>query len=156
MNKNRLLLFVVIVIAIIIVIWAVCALRKVCIDHLSKPAERTVHVDTDKPAKTRDDKRQESPRQSCRLILTSSSTWNEEGPSTPSLRWILNNSYIYFDNDRARKFIESEYGHRVVSAYDELIPGAYKQICFDIVIFYKKGGIYIDTGMTALNHLESL
>jgi len=64
--------------------------------------------------------------------------------------------YHYFDNESSRNFLVTEYGSRLVAAYDDLIPGAFKADLFRYCYLYKHGGIYIDTGMTCLKPFREM
>jgi mannosyltransferase OCH1-like enzyme len=57
--------------------------------------------------------------------------------------------YIYYSDETSEVFIKENYGHRMLKAYQNLIPGAYKADLFRYCYLYKHGGIYIDTGMVA-------
>lgn len=66
--------------------------------------------------------------------------------------------YIYFTDQKARNFLETNYGagSPVLIAYDRLIPGAYKADLFRYAYLYVMGGVYIDMGMVALAPLDYL
>lgn len=64
--------------------------------------------------------------------------------------------YIYFDDLRARSFIQTNYSPRVLKAYDTLVPGAYKADLFRYCYLFKNGGVYVDTGMMAVGTLSQL
>ena len=51
--------------------------------------------------------------------------------------------YLYDDAD-CRSFIEANFDEEVLSAYDKLIPGAYKADLWRYCVLYKNGGIYLD------------
>ena len=54
--------------------------------------------------------------------------------------------FLYFDDVSCREFISSNYPERVVKAFDDIIPGAYKADIFRICYLLKKGGVYTDSG----------
>ena len=60
------------------------------------------------------------------------------------------NHYLYDDND-CREFIKTHYDADVLSAFDKLIPGAYKADLWRYCILYKKGGIYCDIKFNCVN-----
>ena len=78
-------------------------------------------------------------------------TWNSKQLSKDmkqSVDTIKNNNpefkhYLFDDND-CREFIKNTYLKDVLTAYDKLIPGAYKADLWRYCILYKYGGIYID------------
>lgn len=51
--------------------------------------------------------------------------------------------YIYDDNE-CREFIKEHFNDNVVTAFDKLIPGAYKADLWRYCILYINGGIYLD------------
>lgn len=64
--------------------------------------------------------------------------------------------YLYFDDTTAREFLVREYGCRLITAYDDLIPGAYKADLFRYAFLYKYGGVYMDTGFVSMAPLREL
>lgn len=58
--------------------------------------------------------------------------------------------YLYFTDAAARKFIEIHFNDRVLKAYDDIVPGAFKADLFRYCVLYQIGGVYIDTGMVSL------
>jgi hypothetical protein len=52
--------------------------------------------------------------------------------------------YFLYDDNMCREFIKNNFPEDVLSAYDCLIPGAYKADLWRYCILYKKGGIYLD------------
>jgi mannosyltransferase OCH1-like enzyme len=63
------------------------------------------------------------------------------------------NYYLFDDND-CRQFIQNNYNHEVLNAYDTLIPGAYKADLWRYCVLYKKGGIYLDIKYKPLNFFK--
>ena len=53
------------------------------------------------------------------------------------------NFYIY-DDIESRNFIKSNFTSKILYAYDQLIPSAYKSDLFRYCILYANGGIYFD------------
>ena len=51
--------------------------------------------------------------------------------------------YLYDDND-CRNFIKDNFSSKILNAYDQLVPGAYKADLWRYCILYKMGGIYLD------------
>ena len=49
-----------------------------------------------------------------------------------------------YDNAMCRAFIKDNYDKKVLDAYDELLPGAFKADLWRYCILYKTGGIYLD------------
>jgi mannosyltransferase OCH1-like enzyme len=64
--------------------------------------------------------------------------------------------YKYYDDVRARKFIQKHMSYKVLEAYDLLIPGAYKADLFRYCLLYIKGGIYLDSKFDGIEPLSSL
>jgi hypothetical protein len=52
--------------------------------------------------------------------------------------------YIFMDDEECRNFIRDNYDYRTLSAYDKLVPGAYKADMWRYCVLYKHGGIYLD------------
>ena len=50
----------------------------------------------------------------------------------------------YYSDKGSREFIKNNYSKEILSAYDSLIPGAYKADLFRYCVLYKYGGIYSD------------
>ncbi len=77
-----------------------------------------------------------------------------------SIKTIIDNNpnyeYNYFDNNRAKKFIEKFFDKNVLKAYDKLIPGAYKADLFRYCYLYINGGIYVDCKMICLLNFDEL
>lgn len=53
-------------------------------------------------------------------------------------------NYHLYDDEDCRLFIEEHFSKDVLSAFDRLIPGAYKADLWRYCILYKLGGIYLD------------
>jgi len=64
--------------------------------------------------------------------------------------------YIYYTDTTSRKFLLENFPRRVVDAYDELIPGAYKADLFRYCVLWITGGVYIDMGMVAVTPLRDI
>ena len=62
--------------------------------------------------------------------------------------------YIFYDDERARKFLKDNFDNQVVKAFDLLIPGAYKADLFRICELYINGGYYADVFMENLKSLS--
>jgi mannosyltransferase OCH1-like enzyme len=56
-----------------------------------------------------------------------------------------------FDDEDCRKFIQSNFDASVLTAFDKLIPGAYKADLWRCCILYKTGGIYVDIKFECTN-----
>jgi len=69
----------------------------------------------------------------------------------------LNPDYklYYFDDDDCNNFMKS-YGSKEYSAYNKLIPGAYKADLFRYCILYKYGGCYSDIGHVMLKSFDTI
>ena len=69
----------------------------------------------------------------------------------------LNPDYrvYYFDDDDVNNFMKS-YGSKEYSAYNKLVPGAYKADLFRYCILYKYGGCYSDIGHVMLKSFDSI
>lgn len=62
-------------------------------------------------------------------------TWIDKNPD-----W----DYYYFDNMARRAFIQKYFPKKVLDAYDDLIPGAYKADLWRYCVLYIHGGLYVD------------
>lgn len=62
----------------------------------------------------------------------------------------------YYSDEDSRKFIENNYDHRVLSAYDKLKPGSYKADLFRYCILYKRGGVYSDLSQTIVLPIKEM
>jgi mannosyltransferase OCH1-like enzyme len=60
------------------------------------------------------------------------------------------NHYLYDDND-CREFIKGNFPENILTAYDSLIPGAYKADLWRLCILYINGGIYMDIKLSCVN-----
>jgi len=60
------------------------------------------------------------------------------------------NHFLYDDND-CREFIKKNYDEDVLSAFDTLIPGAYKADLWRYCVLFLEGGIYIDIKFNCTN-----
>lgn len=65
-------------------------------------------------------------------------------------------AYLYYTDDMARDFIAENYPDETLQAYNDLLPGAFKADLFRYILLYLKGGVYIDSSMTAKLPLASL
>ena len=63
-------------------------------------------------------------------------------------------THFLFDDFECRNFIKNECPDCVLSAYDKLIPGAYKADLWRLCILYKRGGIYIDIKFSPINNFK--
>ena len=61
----------------------------------------------------------------------------------------------YYSDKDSREFIRNNFSKDIISAYDKLIPGAYKADMFRYCILYKNGGVYSDLTQSILKPLES-
>lgn len=62
----------------------------------------------------------------------------------------------YYDDVRARQFIENNMDREVLQTYDSLKPGAYKADLFRYCVLYVNGGIYGDLTQKYLVPIDSL
>lgn len=63
--------------------------------------------------------------------------------------------YLYSDAD-SRAFIKKYYDDDVVTAFDSLVPGAYKSDLWRYCILYKLGGVYFDIKMVPLVPIKNI
>lgn len=73
--------------------------------------------------------------------------------------WIdLNPEYEHqlFDNEDCRNFIAEYFSDRVLNAYDNLRPGAYKADLWRYCFLLVHGGVYVDIDTTCLMPLEAM
>ena len=62
-------------------------------------------------------------------------TWIDKNPD-----W----EYHFFDNKACRGFIKKNFPKKVLDAYDNLVPGAYKADLWRYCVLYIHGGVYVD------------
>ena len=62
-------------------------------------------------------------------------TWIDKNPD-----W----EYHFFDKTARRDFIKQHFPKKVLDAYDNLIPGAYKADLWRYCVLYIHGGVYVD------------
>jgi mannosyltransferase OCH1-like enzyme len=63
------------------------------------------------------------------------------------VRWINSHpdfKYHYFDDEACRHFLETHFDIGVVSAYDSVLPGAFKADIWRLGVLYIYGGFYLD------------
>jgi mannosyltransferase OCH1-like enzyme len=73
--------------------------------------------------------------------------------------WINRNpdyEYKYYDDHDRRRFIETNFDTKTLSAYDSLIPGAYRADFWRYCVIFIEGGVYIDIKMGALLPLDRI
>jgi len=62
--------------------------------------------------------------------------------------------HYIFDIKKCREFIRIHFDHKVLDAYDNLIPFAYKADLWRYCVLYIKGGIYIDVKFKCINNFK--
>lgn len=62
--------------------------------------------------------------------------------------------FYLFDDDSCRVFIQKHFSSRVLSAYDNLIPGAYRADLWRYCILYRNGGVYLDAKFHGVKHFN--
>ena len=77
-------------------------------------------------------------------LLRLQNTWKASG-------W----EYRFYDDDAARKYIETNYPSRFVSVFEALLPGAYKADFFRYLVLFKEGGIYVDVDVMLNTNLDT-
>ena len=65
-----------------------------------------------------------------------------------------NFEYILFDADERRQFIGSNFDITVLSAFDRIIPGAFKADMFKYCVLYVLGGVFVDINTLCLNKID--
>ena len=63
-------------------------------------------------------------------------------------------TYMLFDDNMCRDFIEKHYNKDVLYAFDNLIPGAFKADLWRYCVLYKYGGIYLDIKFNTINNFK--
>jgi mannosyltransferase OCH1-like enzyme len=64
--------------------------------------------------------------------------------------------YYLYDDKKSRDFILKNFGEEVVSAYDTLVPGAYKSDLWRYCVLYIHGGFYLDIKFHSIAPLISI
>jgi len=62
--------------------------------------------------------------------------------------------HMLYDDNECRQFIKDHFDGEVVTAFDKLIPGAYKADLWRCCILYINGGIYIDIKYKCVNRFK--
>jgi len=62
--------------------------------------------------------------------------------------------HYFYDDDDCIAFIRQYFGHDVVTAYLDLIPGAFKADLWRCCVLIEKGGVYADADMICLASLD--
>ena len=63
-------------------------------------------------------------------------------------------TFHLYDDSACREFIEKHFDEEIVSAFDTLIPGAYKADLWRLCILYIKGGIYMDIKLQCVDSFK--
>ncbi len=63
-------------------------------------------------------------------------------------------TFHLYDDDDCREFIRHHFNQETVSAFDTLIPGAYKADLWRLCILYIKGGFYMDIKLQTMNKFK--
>jgi len=63
-------------------------------------------------------------------------------------------TYYLFDDNDCRNFIKNNFEIKILNAYDELVPGAYKADLWRYCVLYIKGGIYLDIKYIPVNKFK--
>ena len=66
----------------------------------------------------------------------------------------LKSKVLYSNDEDCRTFIAEHYDHKVLKAYDMLIPTAFKADLWRFCVLYVHGGIYSDIGHTILYEFD--
>jgi len=61
-----------------------------------------------------------------------------------------------FHESSRRQFIQQHFGAKVLYAYDQLIPGAYRADLFRFCFLYERGGVYMDVNKKLVLPLQSI
>ena len=59
-----------------------------------------------------------------------------------------------YDDSMCRDFIKNNFSSDILSAFDTLVPGAYKADLWRYCILYKYGGVYMDIKLECINHFN--
>lgn len=62
--------------------------------------------------------------------------------------------HYFYNDDDCIKFISDHFDERVLNAYLDIIPGAFKADLWRCCILYEKGGVYVDSDMVCLKRLS--
>jgi mannosyltransferase OCH1-like enzyme len=69
----------------------------------------------------------------------------------------LNPDYDYFlyDDNDCRNYIKDNFDEKILSVYNQILPGAFKADLWRYCILYKKGGVYVDIDTICLNSINN-
>lgn len=62
--------------------------------------------------------------------------------------------HYFYDDEKCIDFINNFFGKKVLNAYLDIIPGAFRADLFRCCILYEKGGVYVDSDMICLKSLS--
>jgi len=62
--------------------------------------------------------------------------------------------HYFYTDEECEDFIEKFFSSKVLNAYLDLVPGAFKADLFRCCILYEKGGVYVDSDMICLKSLD--
>lgn len=64
--------------------------------------------------------------------------------------------HLYFNDDDCADYISQNFDERTFSAFQTLVPGAFKSDFFRTCYLYREGGVYMDTGFTTFVPLRNI
>lgn len=71
--------------------------------------------------------------------------------------WRVNNHdyvYLFYDASERIDFIKEHFEKPVLTAYDTILPGAFKADLFRYCVLYIRGGVYVDSDTICLTSID--
>jgi len=62
--------------------------------------------------------------------------------------------YYFYDDQACRAYIKAHYPANYLTAYDMILPGAYKADLFRYLVLYREGGVYMDCKSSTIRPLR--
>lgn len=80
-------------------------------------------------------------------LFNAAHTWIDKNPD-----W----EYNFFTLENCREFIKNHFSNEILTAYDTLVPYAYKADLWRLCVLYIHGGVYADCKLVLINPLNQL
>ena len=97
------------------------------------------------------------------IPLTIYQTWSTHNVPPEMYKVIMKNlkanpcfDYYLYDDEDCYDFIKNNFSLEVLTAFESLVPGAYKADLWRYCMLYKKGGVYLDVRFQIIENLKSV